>query len=46
MCLQLRKRKVDVCCLYKKQGREAKELNLLVSRVEDITCGGLEIMME
>ena len=45
-CQQLRQKKVDICYLQKVRGGEGKELNVLVLEVEDISCGGLEKMLE
>ena len=42
VCGQIRKRKVDICCLQEVR----KEINLLVSKEGDASCGGLEIRME
>ena len=44
MCKQLRKREVDMCCLQ--EDGENKKFDLLVSEIEDISCGGLEVIME
>ena len=35
-----------ISAVCRKQDGEDKELNLLESRVRDINCGGLEIMMQ
>ena len=42
MCKQWRK--VDVCCLQ--EDGEGRELDLLVSKIGDVSSGGLEKMME
>ena len=46
VCEQSRKRKKWMYALYKKYDGENKELDLLVLRIGDTSCGGLEIMME
>ena len=43
VCEELRKRKVDVCCI---QEVKAKELVLWVLRDEGIKCGGQEMMQD
>ena len=45
MCEHL-KREKWICAIYRKYDGEVEELDLLVAEVEDISCGGLEIMME
>ena len=45
MCEQLRKRKVYMCYQQEVRSR-GKDLNLLVSNIGDLSCGGLEIIME
>ena len=45
VCEELRKRKVDVCCLQEVRWR-GEELALLVSREGGTNCGGAEMMIK
>ena len=44
MCEELKKRKVDVCCIH--EDGKAKELVLWVLQDEGINCGGQEMMQD